>query len=63
VASLEGAAEPSGADLGATEILECGDRLPLLLARVAQALEPCAVLFMRAVGEVEPGDVHPGVDE
>ena len=50
-------------DLRAAEVLQRRDRLLLVSRRLAQPREARAVLLVRAVGEVEAGDVHARVDE
>jgi hypothetical protein len=55
--------EAPRAHLGAAEILERGDGLALVVARLAEARELLAVLLVGAVREVEARDVHPRSDE
>ncbi len=49
--------------LGPHKVLKSGHGFVLELRSLPQAREPLAVLGVRSVGEVEPGDVHAGVDE
>ena len=55
--------ERAGADLGAAQILQGGDRLFAAGRRCAQRLEPPACSCVAAVREVEARDIHPRVDE
>ena len=57
------AGERAGADLRALQVLQEGQRLAPLPGGRAQAVDARGVLVQRAVGEVQPGDVHPGVQQ
>ena len=53
-------AEP---DLGALQVGEDGDRVPGAVGGLAHHPVGLLVVGVRAVAEVQPGDVHPGLDE
>ena len=40
------------------QVLQDADRPPLLARRSTNALNVARMLFVRAVGEIEPGDIH-----
>ena len=55
--------ELAGADLRSLEVGKNADRLALFAADLADHLDQLGLLRMRAVGEVEAGDVKAGADE
>ena len=52
------ALQQAGADLGALQILQDADGAAFALGGAAQALDVVGVIFVRAVGKIEAGDVH-----
>ena len=50
--------EPPGTDLGALQILQDADRAVFLFGGAAQPGNIARMLGMRAVGKVQPGNVH-----
>ena len=55
--------EPADADLGALQVDEDADRVSAVVAGRAHVAVDRLVVGVGAVREVEPGDVHAGVDE
>jgi hypothetical protein len=51
--------QPSGADLGALQVLKDANRSLLPSGGAAQPLYIAGVLLVRSVGKIQPGDVHP----
>ena len=55
--------ERAQADLGALQVGQHGDRAARGVGGRADQLVGALVVLVRAVAEVQPGDVHPGLDE
>ena len=50
--------EPSSADLGALQILQDADGAAFFFRGAAQAFDVAGVIFVRAVGKIQAGNVH-----
>jgi hypothetical protein len=51
--------EQACADFGTLQILQNANRASFALSGATQALDAVGVIFMRAMGEIEAGNIHP----